>query len=124
MKGDFSRLTFDRLKHYTGVRLQQGRVQLDADWNEQDEIGAYQRHTLAADLIGQSGAPNAGGGFAISVSGNKIHLSPGRYYVDGILCENESNNMTLDAQPDLPGVALPTAVGSYLAYLDVWQRSI
>ena len=35
MKGDFSRLTFDPTKHFSGVRMQQGRVQLDADWNEQ-----------------------------------------------------------------------------------------
>ena len=35
MKGDFSRETFDRARHYSAVLLQQGRVQLDADWNEQ-----------------------------------------------------------------------------------------
>jgi hypothetical protein len=127
MKGDFSRFTFDRRKHYTGVRLQQGRVQLDADWNEQEEIAAYQRQTLAIDLLGPTGAPETGGGFSVSVSGNvsnnKLRLSAGRFYLDGLLCENESL-VTLDAQPDLPGVALPTAEGNYLAYLDVWQRSV
>ena len=30
MKGDFSRDTFDPLKHFSRVLMQQGRVQLDA----------------------------------------------------------------------------------------------
>ena len=38
MKGDVSRETFDATKHYSGVRMQQGRVQTDADWNEQGAI--------------------------------------------------------------------------------------
>ena len=38
MKGDFTRFSFDPAKHYSGVRMQQGRVQLDADWNEQQSI--------------------------------------------------------------------------------------
>ncbi|HEX3531938.1 MAG TPA: DUF6519 domain-containing protein, partial [Thermoanaerobaculia bacterium] len=37
MKGDFSRDTFRKRKHYNRVRMQQGRVQLDADWNEQGD---------------------------------------------------------------------------------------
>ncbi len=123
MKGDFSRFTFDRRKHYADVRLQQGRVQLDADWNEQGDIAAYQRHTLATDLIGRTGAPEIGGGFGIEVAGNTLQITPGRYYVDGLLCENE-DNVPIDGQPDLPGTPLPTAPGSYLAYLDVWQRSV
>ena len=30
MKGDFSRQTFDRTKHYNGVRMQQGRRAVQA----------------------------------------------------------------------------------------------
>ena len=43
MKGDFTRLTFQPEKHYSSVRLQQGRVQLDADWNEQADIALLYR---------------------------------------------------------------------------------
>ena len=35
MNGDISRDTFDARKRYAGVVMQQGRVLLDADWNEQ-----------------------------------------------------------------------------------------
>jgi hypothetical protein len=31
---NFSRFRFDRLRHFIKVLLQQGRVQLDSDWNE------------------------------------------------------------------------------------------
>ncbi|MEI6900677.1 MAG: DUF6519 domain-containing protein, partial [Bacteroidota bacterium] len=37
MKGDFTRSTFNKEKHYHDVRMQQGRVMLDADWNEQQD---------------------------------------------------------------------------------------
>lgn len=38
MKDDFVRKTFKKKKHYHEVNKQQGRVQLDADWNEQRDI--------------------------------------------------------------------------------------
>ena len=34
MSGDYSRKRFNPEKHYQGVLRQQGRVDLDADWNE------------------------------------------------------------------------------------------
>ncbi len=57
MKGDFSKLTFDPAKHFTRVLQQQGRVQLDADWNEQSAILLHYIQTLASDLIGDHGGP-------------------------------------------------------------------
>ena len=38
MYGDFSQLTFNRAKSYTAAWSQQGRMQLDADFNEQTAI--------------------------------------------------------------------------------------
>jgi hypothetical protein len=38
MKGDFSRIRYAPEKHYTRVLKQQGRVDLDSDWNEQSLI--------------------------------------------------------------------------------------
>jgi photosystem II stability/assembly factor-like uncharacterized protein len=61
MKGDFSRLTFDRKKHYSGVLMQQGRVLIDADWNEQLGINRHLAETVTMDVIGPSGAPAANG---------------------------------------------------------------
>ncbi len=97
MKGDFSRFTFDPANHFTRVLMQQGRVQLDADWNEQTEILWHYLRMLATDLIGPYGGPEDQLGFEIgpmlkSGSNNELEnlsIGTGRYYVDGILCENE-----------------------------------
>lgn len=126
MHGDFTRWTFQRKKHYRGVNHQQGRVGLDADWNEQSEIAAYRTETEALDVIGPSGAPKHHPGFAISVpigtpNGDFI-LGPGRFYVNGILCENEEM-VLFTKQPHLPGTS-SLAAGRYLVYLDVWQRHL
>jgi hypothetical protein len=124
VKGDFSRLTFRRERHYSSVRLQQGRVQLDADWNEQVDIQAHRNRTAARDTVGPRGAPlGEPDGFRLSVGAGGPRVGAGRYYVDGILCENEAD-VDLASQPDLPGAALPTQAGNYLAYLDVWQRHV
>jgi len=70
--------------------MQQGRVQLDADWNEQLDIQAHLDHTTALDVIGPCGVPETGGGFQVGLTpgGNDLSLTAGRIYVDGILCEN------------------------------------
>jgi hypothetical protein len=67
MKGDFSRFIFNPNKHYTGVLMQQGRVQLDADWNEQVVLSAYLRQIQANDVIGACGMPADSPGFEIIV---------------------------------------------------------
>ena len=63
MKGDFTRDTFDSRKHFSRVLMQQGRVQIDADWNEQAAILLRYMRSLAADLIGPYGGPAGNSGF-------------------------------------------------------------
>ncbi|MDD4446978.1 MAG: DUF6519 domain-containing protein [Methanothrix sp.] len=122
MKGDFTRFTFDPNKHYSSVRMQQGRIQLDADWNEQAEIQLHHNQITNHDVIGLCGAPKHNPGFAVGVNSGELTIGKGRYYVGGILCENEQDVSYL-AQPDL----IPEKVdndGRYLAYLEVWQRHL
>jgi hypothetical protein len=132
MKGDFSRDTFRSKRRYSAVLMQQGRVQLDADWNEQGAIDRYRTETEATDVIGACGAPEHAPGFAITSDGDNLLIGAGRYYVDGLLCENDDDQLPYDQQDDLPG-ALPDDVRKALeqadtpfgiAYLDVWQHHI
>src|SRR5436305_3026029 len=103
MKGDFTRSTFRREQHYTSVRMQQGRVLLDAESNEQADIQSYLRETTTRDLVGRTGAPRDQGGFRIGWNGADILISAGRMYVDGILCENEGVIAAVDsAHPAAP----------------------
>jgi hypothetical protein len=69
-KGDFTRDTFDPLKSFSRVLMQQGRVQLDADWNEQADILLRLVRQLARDLIGQQGTPDESPGFVIATDPN------------------------------------------------------
>src|SRR6185437_2608571 len=144
MKGDFTRQTFAGRNHYRAVLAQQGRVQLDADWNEQAELQAYLDRLTSRDVIGPHGTPidlPAGSSGMEIVDGtgrppkgtptSDLWISPGHYYVGGVLCENEAQ-VRVTGQPDLPGdpaqhpdlVADPEAhgPGRYIAYLDVWQE--
>ncbi len=123
MKADISRATFDPDKHYLRVLMQQGRVQLDADWNEQVAILLHHLQTLATDLIGPFGGPEEGAGFEITKGeqARRYHLAPGRYYVEGLLCENGEK---LDSGAE--GSLLPALADGKrsLLYLDVWEREI
>lgn len=62
MKADLSRDTFNAHKHFSRVLSQQGRVQLDADANEQASILLHYIRTVVADLVGPHAAPVHGGG--------------------------------------------------------------
>ncbi len=138
MKADLTRSTFDQRKQFTRVLMQQGRVQLDSDWNEQVAILLHYMQTLATDIIGPHGGPADNLGFEIitdldslpeeeqkrleALDDGDFVIGKGRYYVDGVLCENESYTKYTD-QPDLHGLE-PTEEGRYLVYLDVWERHI
>jgi Family of unknown function (DUF6519)/Right handed beta helix region len=94
MSVDCSRFTFDPWKDYLGVLMQQGRVQLDADWNEW--LSAFLRRVQAGtlDTFGPAEAGHAivpsttPKGFQILVESGVLTIGPGRLYVDGILVEN------------------------------------
>jgi len=136
MKGDFTRDTFDPTRHYQQVLQQQGRVQLDADWNEQAAISAYRAEAGMSDTVGHCGGAADEAAFAILTTSSllaslegapttpirQFALSKGRYYVDGLLCEVETP-VLYSWQPDLKSNAR-LAPGSYLVYLDVWLRHI
>ncbi|WP_246212199.1 DUF6519 domain-containing protein [Streptomyces abyssomicinicus] len=103
MHADLSRSTFRPERHYSAVLAQQGRVQLDADLNEQAAIQLHLTRALAADLIGPHGGPAGATGFRIEYVGGRhdldtLYIHGGRYYVDGILC---------DATPPAPGTPVP-----------------
>jgi hypothetical protein len=137
MKGDFSRFTFDEVNQYSRVLMQQGRVLLDADWNESAEIQIHYLRALAEDLMGPHAAPTTpdgdeGGGFLIDKkvddNGNEqkddFSIGAGRYYVRGIRCENPGP-ASYRVQPDLPDDKVHFDAGKpHLVYLEVWERHI
>ena len=135
MKGDFSRYRFDPAKHYTAVLEQQGRVQLDADANEQRAIDWHRLATETVDVIGATGAPRHAAGFAISLRADNrsLLIGPGRYYVDGLLCEAATQAdytqqpWLIDPQPGIDTMLAALRVGRASAvrvWLETWQRLV
>ncbi len=131
MKSDLTRLTFKQNKHYRAVQQQQGRVQLDADWNEQNDITGHRVETETVDVVGKCGAPLHADGFRFVAAaagltadeaarpGNKnppavaagdLLLTAGRFYARGVLAENDTICL-VSAQPDLPTPAQLTKLG-------------
>lgn len=127
---DITRDTFKRNRHFSRVLMQQGRVQLDADWNEQTDLLLHYMRTITADILGPHAGP--GDGFKITprpdTSTKKTPIVPfeflvaeGRYYVDGLLCENDHEQYI----QNIPQNARPTGDPiTYLFYLDVWEYEV
>jgi hypothetical protein len=132
--------------------MQQGRVQLDADWNEWTDAIDRRNRVETVDTFGVFFTPGIDGvavvspqtpdAFLIEVSGGDIDIGQGRMYVDGLLAENfgdpdgpqtfdpllaelrGQNPLSYTQQPFHPAPAsLPTS-GNHLAYLEVWQREV
>ena len=107
MKADLSRQTFDSEKRYSGVLMQQGRVLLDAEWNEQQEIHQHRAEVGAENVIGPSGTPmgedGKATGFEITTQNGKLYIGEGHIYVDGVLFVNDSEDpIPYDGQPHPP----------------------
>jgi hypothetical protein len=121
MKGDFSRDTFRPANRYTSVRLQQGRVLLDSDWNEQAAIREHSERARFEGLVGRSGVPKQDG-IAVSVAPDgALELTAGRVYAGGLECVlDESAPVT-----ELLGERPTRAPGrTDLLFVDAWERHL
>lgn len=127
MSFDISRLIFNPLKDYFGVVMEQGRVQLDSDWNEFLAEVARRIQAGTMDIVGLAGVPSSTPyAFRISASMDTtqtpnvphVTIGAGRIYVDGLLAENHGlatatpSQLVWDpalaemsATPQIPGAA-------------------
>ncbi|MEU4039657.1 DUF6519 domain-containing protein [Streptomyces collinus] len=132
MHGDFSRVTFDSAQRFSAVLAQQGRVQLDAEINEQAAIIQDYLRTLAMDVFGPVAyLPDEDeqglGAFGVGAfDGDNFTVAPGRMYVNGIRCECAGTDYRGQPdghlRPDCEDDRLPTY--PFLVYLRVWERLV
>lgn len=121
MYGDFSRDSFRPEKHYRRVLMQQGRVLLDADFNEQTAILLHYHQALTRALAGPFAA--VGDGFKLSAPQDRqpieeLKLTEGHYFVEGLLCELVQDTLVT------PWPDGPVADGTHMLYLAVWERHV
>ena len=144
MSGDYTRWSFDPTKNYAEVFKQQGRVDLDADWNEFAEIVDRRWRAETIDIIGRAVVPmSTPDAFLIKPSGpGQFTIGVGRMYVDGLLAEchglppaeyddslgelKGTLPVPFSQQPYYPSPdPLPSAApATDLIYLDVWHREV
>jgi hypothetical protein len=133
---DISRINFDPKKHYQSVRMQQGRVLTDDDWNENERIGNEELRRSLNDTIGSYGTSN--NGFKIDqvrdngAGGIDFNILAGTIYLGGQRFELEQKE-PFRAQKDwlqqpVDSDKIPkVAVGSEqydLVYLEAWQQPV
>ncbi len=140
--GNHSRDTFDPLKGYTAVRLQQGVPLVDADWNEQNDVIRQELYDTLGAIWGvmQDGVFYSYNGLSsfrvLSGGPNNIRVYPGAALVDGRAFV-VSRLIEYDEQPwldpeaaaeagidTIPPQTTPTADRTDVVYLDVWDREV
>ncbi len=145
MSGDYSRVRFDPKNDFGAVLMQQGRVQLDSDWNEWAALLDRRWRAETADIIGRGTVPKeTPEGFRIQIAAGGLTIGRGRIYVDGLLAENHGKAplefdpvlaeergtaaLPYNEQPYFPNVSVaapaPAAGGPHLVYLDCWRREV
>lgn len=142
MAGDYTRFRYNPLKDPTGILMEQGKVLMDQDWNENVLVQDRRWRTETTDIIGRAVVPiETPTGFEILIAGANLTIGRGRMYVDGLLAENHGSGPTefdrvlgevrgtlatpYDKQPYYPDPPpLPADANPHLVYLDVWEREV
>ncbi len=132
MAGDYSRKTHDPRKRFASVLMQQGRVQVDADWNEQAAIVLDRARRQARDTFGRAAVSRFSTieAFRIGIIAGPprdLSIAPGRMYVEGLLAEafaSDGTPISYLKQPFLPDPPALPASGGANVFLDVWQREV
>lgn len=137
---DISRHVFQPRKRYSGVRMQQGRVLLDSDWNEDERIESEEARRTLIDIVCAKGSSNQG--FRVLSSGSPIttydfSYENGSFYLGGLRFETETDAGTPERflnQPDWLQIEtsnllqLPTLTGTEvrydLVYLHGWEQVV
>ena len=144
---DISRVAFDPRKHYSSVRMQQGRVLTDDDYNEGRRIEDEIQRRTQTNVIGAYGSPDDGfkivdlvnnvPNFNFGIHNGTLYLGGIRWKLEKMLVSlntvetfetflNQRDWLTLDptAFPTPKPSDLPGGVRYDLVYLHAWQQPI
>ena len=140
--GNFSRNTFDPLKNYVGVRLQQGVPVLDADWNELNDVARQELYDAFSLTFTDGTQPH---GFDLEVGfrqePNDFSVLAGAAMIQGRPVRVRTNlrystqpwtepkRAARDGVAVIPPLTTPTGSATTpprtdIVYLDVWEREV
>jgi Family of unknown function (DUF6519) len=140
MGSDRARVTYDPTRMWRGVIAQQGRVSLEADWNESIDIQNAAVRDLTLDVVGPEGTPDCG--YAVSsvsahssgsASHQDLNIAPGVLYLGGERLQL-SSAIKYSSQPDWLDSAtdptytaisaIPTSTTEELVYLTATEQEV
>jgi hypothetical protein len=104
MAADKARISYFKPRKYREVVNQQGRVLLEADWNEGQRISTEEVRRHALDFVGPCGTPDDG--YKITAPALDFQIGPGTMYVGGIRNTLEQAT-SYGSQPDWIDTATP-----------------
>jgi hypothetical protein len=126
---DLTRHATNFLKQYQAVRMQQGRILTDDDFNEHARLEAERERRTLTEVIGPAGTPD--GGFAISGASGAggvldFTIGAGTIYVGGLRLEMAEPETYLLQHDWLrrPLIPAPGAERLDLVYLEVWNQPV
>jgi hypothetical protein len=140
--GNFSRNTFDPLKDYVAVRLQQGVPVLDADWNELNDVTRQELYDALSLTFTDGVQPH---GFDLEVGfrpePNDFGVLAGAALIQGRPVRVQTNvrystqpwtdpkRAARDGVAVIPPLTTPTGTATTpprtdIVYLDVWEREV
>lgn len=131
---DVSRHATEFRKHYAGVRMQQGRVLTDDDFNEAARLDQEDTRRTRIDVVGPTGSPDGGfkiGSLTTAGGVGNFTIGAGTLYLGGLRLEMhqpETYRLQRDwiRQPTSADIALP-ALGTTrydLAWIEGWQQPV
>ena len=128
---DLSRSAFDPRKHYAGVRMQQGRVFIDDDFNENERARIDESQRALVEIVGPQGSPDTGFQIAnprVTVGQLDFDILPGAFYLGGMRLRMEEPAEPFSAQSDWlqqPQVSSHPQAGHIdMVYLEAWQQPV
>lgn len=138
MPSDRARKTHDPSRMYRSVVSQQGRVTLEADANEAEEIRAQDARAQLIDVVGPSGSPDDGFLIAVPAPGSApfdFSIAAGTLYLGGTRLQSTDRVGHYGAQANTewtdypvryagPVATEPSAAGSELIYLEVCEQEV
>jgi hypothetical protein len=82
--GSGAKISYDPTQQYRAVVAQQGRVTLEADWNEVHQIANEELREETLDFVGASGTPDNGYEVMIEGTQSDFATTKGTMYVGGL----------------------------------------
>jgi hypothetical protein len=150
MGSDRARISYDPSRKWRGLVAQQGRVTVEADWNEAAAIEAVEDRAVTLDVVGPVGTPD--GGYAVTATGpgsppasgsppgsteGDLSVGPGTLYLGGerldldtaVDLANQPDWLdaatgTLWAAPSPPPASPPAGSANELVYLLAIEQEV